>query len=166
MRSYESKTNSIMHDHFLVKIRYEKTTEDGMAAKVAESYLVDALSFTEAEARITEEMRSFITGEFEVSSVRRCRVEELLMSKQATAARWYRCKVMYITIDEQRGIEKRTGQMMYAHAEYLSEALQLVVDHMETTLVNYEIASITETDIMDYFPYIPEGKDNDHSNRL
>ena len=78
-----------MHTWFECKIRYEKLMENGMNKKVTEPYLVDALSFTEAEARIIEEMTPFITGEFTVSDIKRANYSELFPSEEEAADRWF-----------------------------------------------------------------------------
>ena len=74
-----------MHTWFECKIRYEKVMENGMQKKVTEPYLVDALSFTEAEARIIEEMTPFISGEFTVSDIKRANYSELFPSDEESA---------------------------------------------------------------------------------
>lgn len=83
-----------MHTWFECKIRYEKVMENGMQKKVTEPYLVDALSFTEAEARIIEEMTPFITGEFTVSDIKRANYSELFPSEEEAADRWFKCKLI------------------------------------------------------------------------
>lgn len=144
-----------MHNWFECKIKYEKTVEEGKIQKVNEAYLVDALSFTEAEARITDEMRPFITGEFEVANIRRARIAE--MFPNANGDRWYRCKVMFVTIDEEKGIEKRTANAMYVQASNIEDALKGLVQGMGNSLVDYEIAAITETPILDVYLYEAQG---------
>ena len=83
-----------MHTWFECKIRYEKTMENGMNKKVTEPYLVDALSFTEAEARIIEEMTPFISGEFTVSDIKRANYSELFPCEEEAADRWFKCKLV------------------------------------------------------------------------
>ena len=104
----------MMHNWFTCKIRYEKTMENGMNKKVTEPYLVDALSFTEAESRIIEEMTPFISGEFEVAGVAKANYNELFPSEEESADRWFKCKLWFITLDEKTGARKaycilRTG---------------------------------------------------------
>ena len=101
-----------MHTWFECKIRYDKTMENGMVKKVTEPYLVDALSFTEAEARIIEEIRPFITGEFTVTDIKRARLSELFFNEQGD--RFYKIKVYFITLDEKSGAEKKTAAQMLA----------------------------------------------------
>ena len=90
----------MMHTWFECKIRYEKVMENGMEKKVTETYLVDALSFTEAEARIIEEMTPFISGEFTITDIKRANYSELYPSDKESADRWFKCKVLFITLDE------------------------------------------------------------------
>ena len=106
-----------MHTWFECKIRYEKLMENGMNKKVTEPYLVDALSFTEAEARIIEEMTPFITGEFTVSDIKRANYSELFPSEEESADRWFKCKLIFITLDEKSGAERclKLRSWMYIH---------------------------------------------------
>jgi len=140
-----------MHNWFQCKIKYEKNAEEGKIVKVSEDYLVDALSFTEAEERINEEMRPFISGEFLVSDIKRARINELFDNENGD--RWYRCKVNLITLDEDKGLEKRTAITMLAQAGTLKEALEVLEKGMKGTMADYEIAAITETNILDVYPY-------------
>jgi hypothetical protein len=140
-----------MHNWFECKIKYEKTAEEGKIAKVSEGYLVDALSFTEAEARITEEMKPFISGEFEVANIKRSRINEMFFDENGD--KWYRSKVNFVTLDEEKGIEKRTGVTMMVQASDMKKALDGIIEGMKDSLADYEIASITETAIMDVYKY-------------
>lgn len=98
-----------MHTWFECRIRYEKMMDNGMQKKVTEPYLVDALSFTEAEARIIEEMTPFISGEFTVSDIKRANYSELFPSNDEQDDRWFKCKLVFITLDEKSGAEKCTS---------------------------------------------------------
>jgi hypothetical protein len=140
-----------MHTWFECKIKYEKTADDGKIVKVNEAYLVDALSFTESEARIIEEMRPFISGEFEVANIKRSRIGEMFFNENGD--KWYRSKVNFISFDEEKGVEKRTGQNMMVQASDIKDALNGLVEGMKGSMADYEIASITETLIMDVFKY-------------
>lgn len=140
-----------MHNWFECKIKYEKTAEEGKIAKVSEGYLVDALSFTEAEARIIEEMKPFISGEFEVANIKRSRINEMFFN--GNGDKWYRSKVNFVTLDEEKGIEKRTGVTMMVQASDMKEALEGIIEGMKGSLADYEIASITETAIMNVYKY-------------
>ena len=140
-----------MHNWFECKVTYEKVLENGMMAKVTEPYLVDALSFTEAEARIIEEIRPYISGEFTVSGIRRARLSELFFNENGD--RFYRIKVAFITLDEKTGAEKRTNAAMLAQADTLKEAITVLEEGMKGTMADYVIMSVAETQIMDVYPY-------------
>lgn len=140
-----------MHNWFQCKVKYEKNAQDGGVVKTSEAYLVDALSFTEAEERINEEMRPFISGEFLVSDIKREKINELFTNDAGD--RWYRSKVNFISLDEEKGVEKKIAATMYAQASTLKEALEVIEKGMKGTLADYEIAAIVETSIMDVFPY-------------
>ena len=149
----------MMHTWFECKIRYEKTMENGMTKKVNEPYLVDALNFTEAEARIIEEIRPVITGEFIVSDIKRANYSELFSSDEEAADRWFKCKLMFITLDERSGAEKKTSVQILVQAADLRDAVKKLDEGMKGTMADYQIASIAETAIMDVFFYqAPDAK--------
>jgi len=143
----------MMHNWFECKIRYEKTMENGMQKKVTEPYLVDALSFTEAESRIIEEMTPFISGEFEVAGVAKANYNELFSSEEESADRWFKCKLWFITLDEKSGAEKRTASNVLVQASDLRDAIKKLDEGMKDTMADYVIASVSETAIMDVYPY-------------
>ncbi|MCR5678889.1 MAG: DUF4494 domain-containing protein, partial [Prevotella sp.] len=93
---------------FECKIRYEKTMEDGLQKKVTEAYVVDALSFSEAEERIIDEMSSYISGEFNVTDIKTAAYGEIFFDDSDLADRWYKAKLQFITIDEKTEKEKRS----------------------------------------------------------
>lgn len=138
-----------MAQWFECKIKIDKTTADGLIKTTTENYLVDALSFTEAEARITEEMRPYISGEFKVDSVKRVRVSEMFFDE--TGDRWYKAKVNFVTLDEKKGVEKRTASYMYVQASEFSKALQNLMEGMKGTMSDFEVAAINETNLLDVF---------------
>ena len=141
------------NEWFECKVRYEKTMETGLLKKVTETYMVDALSFTEAERRFIEEMTPFISGEFVVTDIKRARLAELFESVDANADRWFKAKVAYITLDEKTGAEKRTAQQVLVQATDFRDAVKNLDKCMEGTLGDWIIVSITETNIMDVYPY-------------
>ena len=140
-----------MHSWFECKVSFEKVLENGMQKKVTEPYLVDALSFTEAEARIIEEIRPFISGEFTVTDIKRARLSELFFNENGD--RFYKIKVYFITLDEKSGAEKKTAAQMLAQACTLKEAIAVLEEGMKGTMADYTIASVTETMLMDIFPF-------------
>ena len=142
-----------MHTWFECKIRYEKVMENGMQKKVTEPYLVDALSFTEAEARIIEEMTPFISGEFTVSDIKRANYSELFPSDEESADRWFKCKLIFITLDEKSGAEKKTSTQVLVQAADLRDAVKKLDEGMKDTMADYQIGAVTETAIVDVYPY-------------
>lgn len=140
-----------MHTWFETKISYEKEIEGGMMKKVTEPYLVDALSFTEAEARIIKEMTPYMSGEFTVTNIKRANYSEIFTDENGD--RWYKAKVVFITIDEKSGAEKKSSTNMLVQAADIRQALANLDKGMGTSMADYEIASITETMLMDIFPF-------------
>lgn len=138
-----------MANWFECKVRYDKTQENGSVKKVNEPYLVDALSFTEAESRIIEEQTPFISGDFSVSAVKRTRISEIFYDESGD--RWYMVKVAFITIDEKSGVEKKTATFILVQASDFRNALDNFVKGMADTMADYEIVSITETPLMDVY---------------
>ena len=130
-----------MNSWFQCKVKYERNGEDGAVTKVNESYLVDAMSFTEAEERINKEMTPYISGEFLVSDIKRARIAELFTNENGD--KWYRCKINFVTFDEEKQIEKRSAVSMYAQASTLKEAVEIVETGMKGTMADYEIHTIT-----------------------
>ena len=135
---------------FLVKIKYEKTAEEGKIVKVSEQHLIDALTFSEAEARINEEMIPFISGEFITSNISRARINELF---ESAGSKWYKSKVYFISLDEEKGVEKRTAATMLVQADSVKDALDVLESGMKGTMVDYEVAGINETMILDVYKY-------------
>ena len=145
-----------MHNWFECKVKYDKTAEEGKVITASETYLVDALSFTEAEERIIEEMTPFISGEFTVANIRRIKISEMFPNEADFADKWYRCKVNFVSLDEEKGIEKRTAVAMYVQAGDLKSACDSLIEGMKGSLADYEIAAIVETAIIDVFLYNTE----------
>lgn len=143
----------MQNNWFECKIRFEKTLENGLQKKVTEAYLVDALSHAEAEARIIGEMRPYMQGEFEVTGVRRANYSELFWNDSEAADKWYRCKLIFITLDERTGVEKKTACNNLVQAADLREAISHLDNGMKGTLVDYIIASVAETAIMDVYTF-------------
>ena len=143
-----------MHTWFETVISYEKTAEEGKIVKVKEHYLIDALSHAEAENRIIEEMRPFISGEFKVDRVNRKKINEMFFNENGD--KWYRAKVMFVSLDEEKGIEKKTPVTMLVQATDIKEALNGITEGMQGSMADYEIAAITETPIMDIYKYETE----------
>ena len=138
---------------FICKIRYDKLMEDGLQKKVNENYVVDALSFSEAEERIIEEMSSYISGEFDVVEIDRCVFKEIFFSDEEIADKWYKSKLQFITIDEKTEKEKRTNVYYLVQGSSLEDARKNIDIVMGGTMIDYVISSVVETKIMDVFEY-------------
>ncbi|HON03054.1 MAG TPA: DUF4494 domain-containing protein [Paludibacteraceae bacterium] len=145
-----------MHTWFECKIKYEKVIEEGKTLTVNETYLIDALSFTEAEKRIIQEMEPYISGDFLVANIRRARINEIFAHDGGD--RWYRCKVFFISLDEEKSVEKRTAVTMLVQATSVKEAIEVLTSEMKNSLVDYELVSVSETPIMEVYPYVAEEK--------
>jgi hypothetical protein len=143
---------------FECKIRYEKVMEDGLQKKVNENYVVDALSFSEAETRITEEMSAYISGEFEVADIKKAAFKEVFFTDDNIADKWYKAKLQFITIDEKTEKEKRSTVTYLVQAGSMNGAMKNIDEVMGGTMIDYVVASVAETTIMDVYEY---GKSND-----
>lgn len=146
---------------FECKVVYEKPVENSAAMKkVPEIYLVDALSFTEAEARIIEEMTPFITGSFEVSDIKRAKYNELFFCEEDSADRWFKSKVYFVILDEKSGKEKKTANTFLVQAGDLKDAVKKLEEGLKGSMMDYVIAIMAETNIMDVFPFKVPGEKN------
>ena len=131
--------------------------DDGLQKKVVETYTIDALSFTEAEQRIMEEMSSYIRGEFNIKDIKIAPYKEIFFSDEDMADRWYKTKLQFITIDEKTEKEKRSNVNYLVNAGTLNGAVKNIDEVMGGTMIDYVIASVAETTLMDVFEY---GKDS------
>ena len=122
-----------------------------MLKKVTEPYLVDALSFTEAEARIIEEIRPFISGEFAITGINRAHYAEVFFDYNGE--RWFKVRLHFITLDAKSGLEKRTLAKMLVQASTLEKALENFKQGMKGTMTDYVIIEVSETQLIDVFPY-------------
>ena len=164
-----------MNRYFLVKVKLEKVSENGKIVKVSEQYLIDALSFTEAETRINKEMQPFISGEFEVVAISRKNYSEIVEGKwsinaveseankilkanipnSTEADKWFECKLNFITFDGDKGVEKKTAVFMLIHANTVNSAHDTLIEHMLGTMADYTIECVKETKILNIFKYEP-----------
>ena len=142
-----------MTHYFISTIRYDKTLENGINKTVNEQYLIDALSFTEAEARTIEELTPYMSGKFSIPQIVKPNISELMLSNESDADRYYKVKVAFISLDEKSRIEKKTTSAMLVQAKDFKNAYDRFIDAMKGSISDYEITSIAETKILDYFPY-------------
>ena len=138
-----------MNNWYECRVKFEKVLENGTQKKVTEVYLVDAMSFTEAENRIIEEMTPYISGEFEVTAVKKDRISEMFIDPDGD--KWYRAKVMFITLDEKSGDEKKSASIMLIQAKDFQTAIKNLENGMKGTMSDWEINTLSETVIMDVY---------------
>ena len=148
-----------MNEWFECKVKYERTMDDGKVKKVNEPYLVDALSFTEAEERIIEERKHYMSGEFQVSDIKRARYAELFETDDESADRWFKVKLTFITLDEKTGAEKKTSQNVLVQAADLRDAVKRLDEGMKSSMMDYVISSVAESPLLDVYHYVPKQED-------
>ena len=133
---------------FEVKIKYEKTQDDGKEKRVTETYLLGALSFTEAEAKITDQMLPYISGEYEIANIKRAPYHEVHINDNGG---WiYKARVLIITTTESGGIKTSPRTILF-NAEDFKAAPVRLAEIMAGTMIDFRLTGITETPILDYF---------------
>ena len=143
---------------FEAKIRYEKMMEDGCLKKVTETYVIDALSFGEAEKRILEEMTSYVSGEVEVCALKITPYKEIFFTDSNMDDKWYVAKLAFITIDEKTDKEKKTRVCYLVNAGNINAAVKNIEEQMAGTMIDYDTFNVSETQILDVFEYKPKGE--------
>lgn len=143
----------LMNNWFECKVKTEKTLENGTQKKVTEPYLVDALNFTEAEARIIREISPYCNGELEVVDIKRVKYSEMFTNEAESADKWYKVKAMFITLDEKSQTEKKSATFILVQASDFQNAVDTFVNGMRGGMSDYEIHTIQETNILDVFPF-------------
>jgi hypothetical protein len=145
-----------MNTWFECTAKYIKMDDTGHEKKASETYLLDAISFTEAESRIYKELQTMVSGEFVVSKIAKTRISEIIPSDNGD--RWYKARVAFITVDEESGKEKRIAQFVLVFSSSIKEAYDQIITAMEGMMADFEITGINESTILDVFPYLT-GKD-------
>jgi len=149
MKTMRSKTAN----WYECSIRYEKMMEDGKQKKVTEKYVVDAVSWGNAETMITEEMSAYISGEMTIPDISRPSYGEIFFSEKDGDDKWYKVKLAFITINEKTQKEVKTRVYYLVQGHSVENARKNVIEVMETSMIDYEIKGIVETKIMDVFEY-------------
>ena len=137
--------------YYEVKIQYQKMQEDGKEKKVTEQYVVEALSFAEAESRITEEMTPYIDGDFDVVSEKIAPYNEIILSDKSDDDKWFISKVSLITLDEKTAKEKKTSQRLLVQAETSEKAMDYTKEMFSYGMSDYSIDSVQDTPTLDVF---------------
>lgn len=140
-------------DWFVCKVRYGKMQSNGEEKNVSESYIVDALSFTEAEKRITEEMSHYVSGDFKVQNITPCNFHEIFFSDNSSDDRYYKVKMQFITIDEKSEKEKRSNVTYLVQGSSTKGAQKAIDEVMGGNVIDYVVVSVSETKILDVFEH-------------
>lgn len=142
-----------MKTWFICKVKYQKQEEDGGLKNVSEPYLVDAVSFTDAEARIHEELASMIRGDFYVTSISKTNIVDIFHYDDSDT--WHKCKISYVAADDS-GKEKKIVNQMLVTAQDVKQAYERIFESLNNMLVSFRITEIIETPIVEIFPYIAD----------
>jgi len=142
-----------MRHYIETKVSYDKTLENGVVKQVSEQYLVDAMTFAEAEARITEQLRPYMSGDFAVSAVRKSGIAEVWHNTQGKCVddRWFKVKMAFYTLNEKTMQEKRTNSHYLVKADTVDEAIAATKRMMNGTVSNCEIVAVAESAIVDVY---------------
>lgn len=150
---------------FKTKVKYQKTMEDGSEKVVSEAYVVDALSFTEAESAIIDEMSVYVSGELRVSNLGKASYQEVFFSDVDDDDKFYTCKLQFITIDEKSDKERRSNVTYLVQAKSLARALRYVDEVMGKSMLDYDIVGLNETKIFDVFEcHAPSSENKEEKN--
>lgn len=145
-----------MKTWFACKVKYPKQDEQGRVKDVTESYLADALSFTEAEAKIYEEMGQRVMGEFQVMSIAKSKIIDVFEFDDADV--FYQAKVVYMVADADSGKEKKVTNLMLVGAHDVKEAYERVHSSLNNMLVTFLVPEIKESLILEIFHHVAEGE--------
>ena len=132
-------------------VRYDKVMESGETKKVSDTYVVDAITFGEAEESIAEEMKPYMSGDFDIKNINPAPYSEIFFSDNDTDDKYYKVKLAFITIDEKTQKEKKSKVTYLVQAGSLEQARKNTEEVMKGTMINYEFVSVTETKILDVF---------------
>lgn len=143
-----------MNSWFTVKVKYTKQLDNGALKRVSEPYLIAAMTFTDAEARIYEELGTIIRGEFHVVGITRTELHDIFMYDDADV--WYKVKVKYETADADSEKTRKVTQNFLVSAGSVKEAYERIKESLSTLMVEFEIPSITVSPIIDIFPFAEE----------
>ncbi|AHM59605.1 hypothetical protein D770_06710 [Flammeovirgaceae bacterium 311] len=139
---------------FQCKIKYQKEDENGRLKNITEPYLVDAVSYTEAEARIYQELGSVIRGDFEVTSITKSKISDIFHYDDTET--WYKCKVTYIAADDNSGKEKKVTNQMLVSAMDLRQACERLLESLQGLLVTFDVVEIQQSPLVEIFPYVED----------
>jgi hypothetical protein len=140
-----------MQNLFTVKVRYQKINDEGKEKKVNESYLIDAVSFTEAETRANKELEQLVRGEFMIVSIVRSNYSEIFTDFDGDI--WWKAKVKHASIDEKSGKERTVSNYILIQADNVDHAYKNIFGSMKGMTIDFSIEGISDSKIMDFYPY-------------
>lgn len=140
-----------MNNWFTVKVKYTKQLENGTFKRVTEPYLLAAMTFTDAEARIYEELGQTIRGEFLVTAITRTDVHDIFQYDESDS--WFKCKVQYDKMDEESDRKKSITNIFLVSADSVKEANERLVESLSTLMIDYRISSVVQDPLVDVFPH-------------
>lgn len=144
-----------MNQWFTVKVKYTKELDNGTYKRVSESYLIAAFTFTDAEARIYEELGSIIKGEFNVLSITRTELHDIFAYDDADV--WYKVKITYeseaVGMDSEESKAKKVTQNFLVSAHSVKDAYDRIKESLSTLMIDFKIPSVVKSPIMDIFPF-------------
>ena len=143
-----------MNTWFKVKVKYTKQLESGSFKRVSEPYLLSAMTFTDAEARIYEELGTFIRGEFSVMGITREDIQDIFQYDDADT--WFKCKISYDNIDDDGDKKRTVTQNFLVSAKTVKDSYERIEESLETLMLDYQIISIIASPIVEIFPYKEE----------
>ena len=151
-----------MNNWFTVKVKYTKQLDNGALKRVSEPYLLAAMTFTDAEARIYEEWGAVIRGEFAVTGIAKTEIHDIFAYDDADV--WYKAKVKYENFDADSEKAKKVAQNFLVSAHSVKEAYERLQESLQGLMVDFEIPSIIVSPIVEIFPY-QEDLDREISRR-
>ena len=140
-----------MNSWFTVKVKYTKQLENGSLKRVNEPYLLAAMTFTDAEARIYEELSAMIRGEFMVTGITRTDLQDIFQYEDS--ANWFKCKITYGVDEEDGEKKKKVAQNFLVSAHSVKDAYERIQESLSTLMVDFQIPSIMVSPIIEIFPY-------------
>lgn len=143
-----------MNNWFTVKVKYTKQLDNGALKRVSEPYLLAAMTFTDAEARIYEELGQIIRGEFNVVGITRTEIHDIFAYDDVDV--WYKCKVRYEAMDADSEKTRKVSQNFLVSANSVKQAFERIEESLSTLMVDYDIPSIIVSPIVEIFPYAEE----------
>ena len=142
-----------MQTWFECKVKYNKTLQSGKEQLVTENFLLDAVSFTDAETRMMRQMQEMVRGEFNVTDIKKSRIGEVF--PYDTGEWWFKATINLVTIDEEAGKEKKMRTYYLIMADDIKEALQRLDESLSYLVIPYVVSALAVSTIVDVFPYEP-----------